>query len=119
MEDIDAQVKDLIVLVELSLLPFSFILEIQQSVQVRVQVILIVSFVSSGMESNREWITPGFKKRGILVFFPHSFVEFYQRTQQNLFFAFLTEDCNIPSSLYLLKPSFRYSPTVKYECLDI
>ena len=37
-----AQVKDLIVLVELSLLPFSFIFEIQQSVQV----ILIVSFVS-------------------------------------------------------------------------
>ena len=60
-----AQVKDPIVLVELSLLPFSFIFEIQQSVQV----ILIVSFVSSGIESKREWITAGFKKRGILVFF--------------------------------------------------
>ena len=41
-----AQVKDLIVLVELSLIPFSFIFEIQQSVQV----ILIVSFVSSGVQ---------------------------------------------------------------------
>ena len=68
-----AQVKDLIVLVELSLLPFSFIFEIQQSVQV----ILIVSFVSPEMESKREWITTqGFKKRGILVLFLHSFVEF-------------------------------------------
>ena len=40
------QVKDLIVLVELSLIPFSFIFEIQQSVQV----ILIVTFVSSGVQ---------------------------------------------------------------------
>ena len=63
MEDIGAQLKDLVVLVELSLLPFSFIFEIHQSVQL----ILIVSFVSSGMESKREWVTPGFKKRGILV----------------------------------------------------
>ena len=83
-----AQVKDLIALVELSLLPFSFIFEIQQSVQV----ILIVSLVSSGMESKREWIIPGFKKRGILVLFLHSFVKFYQRAQQNLSFACLTED---------------------------
>ena len=89
VEDMGAQVKDVIVLVELSLLPFSFIFEIQQSVQV----ILIVSFVSSGMESKREWwIIPGFKKRDILVLFPHSFVKFYQRAQQNLFFACLTED---------------------------
>ena len=86
--DMSEQVKDFIVPVELSLLPFSFIFETQQSVQV----ILIVSFVSSGMESKREWITPGFKKRGILVFFLHSFVEFYQSAQQNLFFACLTED---------------------------
>ena len=41
-----AQVKDFIVLVELSLITFSFIFEIQQSVQV----ILIVSFVSSGVQ---------------------------------------------------------------------
>ena len=65
VEDMGAQVKDLIVLVELSLLPFSFIFEIHQSVQV----ILIVSFVSSGMESRGERITPGFKKQGVLVFF--------------------------------------------------
>ena len=77
-----AQVKDLIVLVELSLLPFSFIFEIQQSVQV----ILIVSFVSSGMESKREWL----QETG--YFFLHSFVEFYQRAQQDLSFACLTED---------------------------
>ena len=111
VEDLGEQVKDYIVLVELSHLPFSFIFEIQQSVQV----ILIVSFVSSGMESKREWITRGFKKGGILVFFPHSFAEFCQRAQQNLFFACLTEDCNIPCSLYLLQPSFRYSLIVKYE----
>ena len=47
MEDMRTQVKDLIIQVKLSLLPFSFIFEIQQSVQM----ILIVSFVSSGMES--------------------------------------------------------------------
>ena len=41
-----SQVKDLTFLVELSLIPFSFIFEIQQSVQV----ILIVSFVSSGVQ---------------------------------------------------------------------
>ena len=41
-----AQVKDFVFLVELSLIPFSFIFEIQQSVQV----ILIVSFVSSGVQ---------------------------------------------------------------------
>ena len=64
-----AQVNDVIVLVELSLLPFSFIFEIQQSVQM----ILIVSFVSSGMESKREWITQGLKKRGILVLFSTEF----------------------------------------------
>ena len=69
VEDIDAQVKDLIALVELSLLPFSFIFEIQQGVQV----ILIVSLVSSGMESKREWLTQGFKKRGILVLFSTQF----------------------------------------------
>ena len=63
-----AQVGGLIVLAELSLLPFSFISHSQS-----VQVILIVSFVSSGMESKREWITPGFKKRGILVFFSTQF----------------------------------------------
>ena len=61
-----AQVKDLIALVELSLFSFSFIFEIQQLSE---QVILIVSFVSSGMKSKREWIIQGFKKRGILVFF--------------------------------------------------
>ena len=64
-----AQVKDLIVLVEHPLLPFYFIFEIQRSVQV----ILIVSFVLSGIKSKREWITPGFKKRGTLVFFPTQF----------------------------------------------
>ena len=82
------QVTAHIVLVELSLLPFSFFSEIQQSVQV----ILIVSFVSSGMESKMDWITPGFKKRDTLIFFQHSFVEFYQKAQQNLFLACLTED---------------------------
>ena len=56
------------------------------------KVILIVSFVSSGMDSNRKWITPGFNKLGILVFFAHRFVEFNQRAQQNLFFSCLTED---------------------------
>ena len=80
--------SNLIVLVKVSLLLFFFIFKIQQSVQV----ILNVSFVSSEMESKREWITHGFKKWGLPVFFPHSFVEFYQRAQQNLFFACLTED---------------------------
>ena len=46
VEDMGVQVKDLIALVELSLIPFSFIFEIQQSVQV----ILIVSLVSSGVQ---------------------------------------------------------------------
>ena len=64
-----AQVKDLIVLVRLLLLPLSFIFEIEQSVQV----ILIVSSVSSGMEPKREWITSGFKKQGTLIFFSAQF----------------------------------------------
>ena len=51
VKDMGAQVKDLIVLAELSLIPFSFIFEIQQSVQV----ILIVNFFFH-LESKREWI---------------------------------------------------------------
>ena len=58
------QVKDLIVLVELSLIPFSFIFEIQQSVQV-----ILIQLVLFHLESKREWITPGFKKWGTLTFF--------------------------------------------------
>ena len=81
------QVKDLIVLVELSLIPFSFIFEIQQSVQV-----ILIQLVLFHLESKREWITPGFKKRGILTFFSTEFLKFYQRAQQNLFLACLTED---------------------------
>ena len=46
------QVKDLIVLIELSLIPFSFIFEIQQSVQV-----ILIQLVLFHLESKREWIT--------------------------------------------------------------
>ena len=51
------QVKDLIVLVELSLISFSFIVEIQQSVQV-----ILIQLVLFRLESKKKWITPGFKK---------------------------------------------------------
>ena len=60
-----AQVKDLIVLVELSLIHFSFIFEIQQSVQV----ILIVSFVSSGVQKEVD----NSRIQELLHFFLHSF----------------------------------------------
>ena len=80
------QVKDLIVLAELSLIPFSFILEIQQSVQV----ILIVSFVSSGVQKGVN--NSRLKERGVTLHFFYSFFQFYQRAKQNLFLACLTED---------------------------
>ena len=60
-----AQVKDLIVLVEPSLIHFSFIFEIQQSVQV----ILIVSFVSSGVQKGVD----NSRIQELLHFFLHSF----------------------------------------------
>ena len=61
------QVKDLIVLAELSLIPFSFILEIQQSVQV----ILTVSFVSSGVQKGVN--NSRLKERGVILHFFYSF----------------------------------------------
>ena len=80
------QVKDVIVLVELSLIPSFFIFEIQQSVQV----IVIVSFVSSevqkGVDNSR------LQEMGYSYIFSTQFFQFYQRAQQNLFLACLTED---------------------------
>ena len=73
----------IIVLVELSLLPFSLIFEIHQSVQV----ILIVSSVSSGMESKREWITPGFKKWDTLIFLFYTVCRILSEGTENLFLA--------------------------------
>ena len=73
------QVKDLIVLVELSLIHFSFIFEIQQSLQV----IMIVSFVLSGVQ--REWITPGFKKLGTLTSFLHIFKKNFIRGHSKIY----------------------------------
>ena len=63
------QVKILLFWVELSLVPFSFIFKIQQSVQV----ILIVSLVSSGMESKREWDNSRLQETGTLIFFSKQF----------------------------------------------
>ena len=82
-----AQVKDLIVLIELSLIHFSFIFEIQQSVQV----IMIVSFVSSGVQKgvdNCRLQETGYS----YIFFSSQFFKFYQRAQKNLFLSCLTED---------------------------
>ena len=86
-----AQVKDLIVLVELLLIPFSFIFEIQQSVQV----ILTVSFVSSGVQKGVD--NSRLKEMEYSYIFSTQFFlilspGFYQRAQQNLFLACLTED---------------------------
>ena len=81
-----AQVKDLIVLVELFTCSFSFIFEIQQSVQV----ILIVSFVSSGVQKGVD--NSRLQGTGYSYSFCTQFFEFYQRAQQNLFLACLTED---------------------------
>ena len=50
--------------------------------------ILIVSFVSSGVQKG----VVTFKERGTLTNFSTQVFEFYQRVQQNLFLACLTED---------------------------
>ena len=70
IEDMGAQVKDLIVWLSFSLIPFSFIFEIQQSVQV----ILIVSFVSSGVRKGVD--NSRLQGTGTLTFFLHSFLNF-------------------------------------------
>ena len=82
-----AQVKDSLLWLSFSLIPFSFIFEIQQSVQM----IPIVSFVSSGVQKgvdNSRLQGTGYS----YIFFSTQFFEFYQRAQQNLFLACLTEN---------------------------
>ena len=81
-----AQVKDLIVLVEL--FTYSFLVHFRNSA--KCAVILTVSFVSSGVQKGVD--NSRLKERGTLTFFLHSFFEFYQRAQQNLFLTCLTED---------------------------
>ena len=93
-----AQVKDLIVLVELFTYFFLFHFEIQQSVQV----ILIVSFVSSGVQKGVD--NPRLQGMGYSYIFSTQFFEYYQRAQQNFLLACLTEDLNISCSPYVLKP---------------
>ena len=77
VEDMGAQVKDLIVLIELFTYSFfSFIFEFQQSVQV----ILIVSFVSSGVQKGVD--NPRLQGIGYTYIFSTQFFEYYQRAQQ-------------------------------------
>ena len=54
------------------------------------QVILIVSFVSSGVQKGVD--NPRLQGMGYSYIFSTQFFEYYQRAQQNLFLACLTED---------------------------
>ena len=66
------------------------------------QVILIVSFVSSGVQKAVD--NPRLRGMGYSYIFSTQFFEYYQRAQQNLFLACLTEDFNISCSPYVLEP---------------
>ena len=54
------------------------------------QVILIVSFVSSGVQKGVD--NSRLQGKGYSYIFSTQFFEFHQRAQQNLFLACLTED---------------------------